>query len=484
MAPTPPPEVYTCLFCSKTFAKPANIARHYQSTGHGGWVDGELPPKRRQAYSYRRKRDIIQQVDALSGKMISRYGSISSTSGIEKTIIRKWATVQREKILYQAARPVFGNHKRFRIRSAWFPAVEALLYASFLWERLNFGRRVSRNWLAEKYRWCMIQQGEDPDALAYSKGLISAFCSRWSISEQSRSNSKLLSLEDRLPRVREFHRWLIYDLQRSGVQRCPKYGRFPPSHMFHMDQIPLQFSRDTGRTMNPVGSHCKWLPSVGDDKRFCSLQLCIRAGGEQVVRPWLLFRGQGCNVTEEEEAYYRSLPHVRCEFQENAWADQRVSLQWLEEFRESTVDLGEVMLGLDRHAPQQTMGCRTFMEIFDIKPVFTPADCTDVVSPCDKNVGNHFQRRMGEKYHAYMKANSGGDPSNPLQIGVPKKRMLMAGWMSEVWEDLISGLDSTTVKSIVTPAFVKTGFLLAKDGSENSLVSMDGWIGEPGSYDF
>jgi hypothetical protein len=38
-------------------------------------------------------------------------------------------------------------------------------------------------------------------------------------------------------------------------------------------------------------------------------------------------------------------------------------------------------------------------------------------------------------------------------------------------------------KKVFTTAFVDTGFLLAKDGSENGLVNLQGWVG-PNKYDF
>jgi hypothetical protein len=47
-----------------------------------------------------------------------------------------------------------------------------------------------------------------------------------------RTNNHKESVEERLPAIRNFHRWLIYGLQRSAPQRCPKYGR-----MYHMDQV-------------------------------------------------------------------------------------------------------------------------------------------------------------------------------------------------------------------------------------------------------
>ena len=44
-------------------------------------------------------------------------------------------------------------------------------------------------------------------------------------------------------------------------------------------------------------------PSSGLDKQQATVQLCLRADGEQKVKPPLIFRGKGCVATEEKEKY-------------------------------------------------------------------------------------------------------------------------------------------------------------------------------------
>ena len=105
-----------------------------------------------------------------------------------------------------------------------------------------------------------------------SGGWCSGFCKRYMISDQVKTNSKCLPLEDRIPRIQKFHTWLIYRLQSSGEQRCVKYCRFPPTHMFYGDQIPLPFVYGKGRSLNLVGMDC-WLAQPGDglEKRQATL---------------------------------------------------------------------------------------------------------------------------------------------------------------------------------------------------------------------
>ena len=54
------------------------------------------------------------------------------------------------------------------------------------------------------------------------------------------------------------------------------------------------------------------------------------------------------------------------------------------------------------------------------------------------------------------------------------RRMLMAQWLSKAWEELI-----TNHQGLIEESFVHTGFLLAKDGSEDKLMSIQGWPKPP-----
>lgn len=70
---------------------------------------------------------------------------------------------------------------------------------------------------------------------------------------------------------------------------------------------------------------CVSQPSSGLDKRQATLQLCIRAEGDQNVKPALVFREKG-NVSSVEEENYDK--RVDVYFQQNAWMDSEVNMQW------------------------------------------------------------------------------------------------------------------------------------------------------------
>ncbi len=92
--------------------------------------------------------------------------------------------------------------------------------------------------------------------------------------------------------------------------------------------MPLPFVVEQEKTYDALGTKQVWVfqPSSGLDKRQATLQLCIRASGEQNIKPGVVFRGKG-NVTNEEKRQYDSDVHVY--FQNYAWMDTELNMQWL-----------------------------------------------------------------------------------------------------------------------------------------------------------
>ena len=86
---------------------------------------------------------------------------------------------------------------------------------------------------------------------------------------------------------------------------------------------------DQGKTYAETGDKQVWIsqPISGQEKRQATLQLCIRAKGEQTVKPAIIFRGKG-NVSLQELAKYDK--RVDVYFQKNAWMDNEINLEWTE----------------------------------------------------------------------------------------------------------------------------------------------------------
>ena len=120
------------------------------------------------------------------------------------------------------------------------------------------------------------------------------------------------------------------------------------------------------------------------------------------------------------------------------------------------------------------------------QPVFTSANCTDCISPVDQHIGRFIQQHMGRSYRAsveseqsiWIAGSATVEIEDPTCGAAMSRRMLMAQWLSTAWTDLI-----TNYPHMIASAFVKTGFKVAEDGSEDSLIEIQGWAG-PDAYKY
>jgi hypothetical protein len=85
---------------------------------------------------------------------------------------------------------------------------------------------------------------------------------------------------------------------------------------------------------------------------------------------------------------------------------------------------------------------------------------------------------MGRSYRAavmsnpeiWIASNDSEDLDDAQSSSAKARRMLMAEWLSAAMTDL-----TTNHTNMIDSAFIKTGFKIAKDGSEDHLIEIQGW---------
>ena len=216
------------------------------------------------------------------------------------------------------------------------------------------------------------------------------------------------------------------------------------------------------------------LRQIGSDKRFCSLNItiCAEPALTRLVPIEIIFGILG-HISEEEREFYAALTNLRVRWQNKAWADEPVCMAYFQDFRADTAELGEVLLGMDNHKSQKTVIQQAWMREMHIFPLYIPANCTDVINPPDKNVCQTLKVRVyGRLYTEFEQHYEQWDR---MGLPEPNKRMLVARLVSEEWAKMCE--DS---HHLIRSSFVSTGWLLAKDGSEASLVKL--WKHSNGEY--
>ena len=166
----------------------------------------------------------------------------------------------------------------------------------------------------------------EADSFKGSNSWFQRFKKRHGLALRRRTDKKKNSADEGREIIQKFHKNLRKSLKthrrRNKSSIHPKYGK-----SYNVDQVPLPFVVDQGAIYDTVGNKQVWVskPSSGLDKRQATLQLCIRTEGDQNVKPALVFRGKG-NVSSAEKDNYDERVDVL--FQQNAWMDEEVDMQW------------------------------------------------------------------------------------------------------------------------------------------------------------
>ena len=238
---------------------------------------------------------------------------------------------------------------------------------------------------------------EQAEKFKMSNNWFQRFKKRHGIALRKRSNKKRCSASDGRETIQHFHRNLRKALKtrkrRNNAALDSKYGRWLPHNRYNIDQVPLPFVIDQDKTYEVKGSEQVWVsqPSSGLDKRQATLQFCIRAEGEQNLKPVTVFRGKG-NVRADEKAEYDG--GVDVYFQSCAWMDSEINMQWVAK----TVAPGIGKSVEDNVAFQQDKqfhnACTHEMNAI---VYLLPESHTDNIQPIDAGFGKMYKTKIGEE---------------------------------------------------------------------------------------
>lgn len=337
------------------------------------------------------------------------WGSITEVAkqfGVKKWDVTRW--MKSSSTLIKLVVTKKNKDTKLGVSKVKFPEQERMLFNALYIRRQLLGLWVDRYWLQAEF--AVILRLTKPEGyldFKFSNGWVSSFCTRWKITQQVRTNKKDVPIGVKAADLKIMHTQM-FELQKS-VLNDPIYGRFSPLHMFHADQSPCEFAMPGTSTLNIQGTPCwMWQPGSGLDKRFIPIHLCIRAGGKQIIKPIIIFRGQGLLITQAEQDQLNALQNVRWYFQPKAWADTEFCLWSLASFKSDLAAAGiheEVLLGLDGLQAQHNQLFLNAAGAANVLPFYTPPDCTDVVAPCDHHVFVRLKKLIKKFYRLESEVN-------------------------------------------------------------------------------
>ena len=208
-------------------------------------------------------------------------------------------------------------------------------------------------------------------------------------------------------------------------------------------------------------------PSSGLDKRQATLQLCIRAEGQQNVKPAIVFRGKG-NVSIEEKAQYDE--GVDIYFQSCAWMDSEMNMQWVAKTLAPGIGKSpdEKVIFADNVTFQQDKqfhdACRHELNAI---VYLLPENHTDKIQPIDAGFGKMYKTKFGEKMDKWLEEKDNLELWHD-KITTRQRRILMTKWAGAAWRELVKD------KDFIKRLFQKTRCLITVDRSDDDMIKPQG----------
>jgi hypothetical protein len=335
----------------------------------------------------------------------------------------------------------------------------------------------------------------------FSEGWMNAFKKRYYISFRAGTKQAQKSPEDLLPVIQK---WLQFNRRMTIVQpgsNCgisqdpsiPTVGRFKLSEIANMDQSPLPFELQKGRTYAQKGSNTVSIRRArsGWEKRQCTLQLIVFADGIPRAKPLLMFHGiensKDTRRLREKKKYH---PGVVVIFNPKAYANTSNLIDWVRrQYRPASAyslnDHEPRLLVLDAFAPHKNKGRKVQQKESQkakekrleeerlqqqLREEFTklnttlsiiPGGCTGYVQVLDVSVNKLIKQYIEEAEEAWIDKHMEQWKAGQFTIG--DRRVLMTNWVAEAWEKV-----HTIHKDTIIKTFRQVGLALNPDGSEDS----------------
>ena len=201
--------------------------------------------------------------------------------------------------------------------------------------------------------------------------------------------------------------------------------------------MPLPFVTGQETTYDTLGSKQVWVSqlSSGLDKRQANLQLCIRAEGEQNVKPAIVFTGKGNLSIFEKEQYDKG---VDVFYQPSAWMDTEVNMQWVKQTLVPGIgkDKDDKVIFVDNVGFQQSktfhQACRN--EI-NASVYMLPENHTDEIQPVDAGCGKMMKVKIAAEMERWLEEEHNLEKWHD-KLSARDRRILMTKWTAEAWREL------------------------------------------------
>jgi hypothetical protein len=264
-----------------------------------------------------------------------------------------------------------------------------------------------------------------------------------------------------------------------GIPRGPSVqtvGRFKLSEIANMDQTPLPFEFNEGRTYAKKGSKTIWIKEQrsGWNKRQATLQLCVHADGLPHTPPLLMFRGTEGTGDSRRKAEMKKYPKgINVIFNKKAYANGENLKQWARQQYKwgsafSPSEKEPRLLVIDAFAAHKKSVDEKKSQndfIAELKKLNTtismvPARGTGYVQVLDGFVNKKIKELISKLEEIHYDLHEAEWRAGKFIVG--DRRILLAEWTLEAYNTLHEKYRDSIIK-----AFQQVGLSLNPDGSED-----------------
>ena len=159
-------------------------------------------------------------------------------------------------------------------------------------------------------------------------------------------------------------------------------------------------------------------------------------------------------------------------FQPKAWCDESVMKVWVEHewgnvFRNPprAGSPGKILVA-DVHLAQQTNEVKRLLQKKKTLLINVPPGSTSRVQPLDVSVNKPFKNAVKIQFEKHLQENLTMYVEG--KISESERRVLLTTWVGNAWDEVCSN------KEMLQRSFKKCGINIKEDGSENTLVHIEG----------
>lgn len=413
----------------------------------------EVPPEKAKRKSYRRETKLAavkwHQENGRNIAMTSRKFRV------DRKMIRNWLKAEesiRESKQY--------TRKLKCGRKSMFPDAEKPLFEEFKTLRAE-GKAVKRWWFNKRMKQLLTEHYPDAaDSFCHSDQWFARFCRRFRISLRRKTHTAQKTPDQLSESITKFHKYLL---------RVRHRGKYQLKDIANMDQTPLPFILDDGKTFAVTGEKDVWCVTgaSGLDKRQCTVQLTVFGDGVPRVKPAVIFRGKGVRIRLEERKAWDK--RVNVYFQPSAWCDEKVMKDWISN------DWGNVLMNphtpgstgkiliADVHRAQQTEAVKTLLKKCRTELVNIYGGLTPYIQVLDVIVNGPFKDDVQKQSEEHMEKNLQLYTDNKLSASA--RRILITEWVGKAWKNLD--------RESIAHGFKKCGLTTNLDGSDNHEVNLE-----------